>query len=139
MSSIMNGYMNSIERENDIFERAIQIESNKISLMVEAYYNKLENDYLLAEQKVMMENGTYEDLTYLYMEANDDANQNKETIFQKIRAFFQRIFDRIKNFFKRDKDDLEGDAPRCFFDIAKCGDGDVFINFFKGLLNYIKQ
>ena len=42
MSSIMNGYMNSIERENDIFERAIQIESNKISLMVEAHNPNLQ-------------------------------------------------------------------------------------------------
>ena len=138
MSSIMNGYMNSIERENDIFERAIQIESNKISLMVEAYYNKLENDYLLAEQKVMMENGTYEDLTYLYMEANDDANQNKETIFQKIKAFFQKIFDSIKNLFRRG-DAYDGDAPKCFMDAANGSGSSEIVNFFKKIGNDFKD
>ena len=138
MSSIVNGYMNAIERENDMFNRSIEIESNKISLMVEAYYNKLENDYLLAEQKVMMENGTYDDLTYLYMEANEEANQNKETIFQKIKAFFQRIFDSIKNLFRRG-DAYEGNAPKCFIDAANGSGSSEIVNFFKKIGNDFKN
>ena len=138
MSSIVNGYMNAIERENDMFNRSIEIESNKISLMVEAYYNKLENDYLLAEQKVMMENGTYDDLTYLYMEANEEANQNKETIFQKIKAFFQRIFDSIKNLFRRG-DAYEGNAPKCFMDAANGSGSSEIVNFFKKIGNDFKN
>lgn len=138
MSYTMNGYMNSVERENDIFERAIQIESNKISLMVEAYYNKLENDYLLAEQKVMMENGTYDDLTYLYTEANEDADKNKETIFQKIKAFFQKIFDSIKNLFRRG-DAYDGDAPKCFMDAANGSGSSEIVNFFKKIGNDFKD
>ena len=138
MSSIVNGYMNDIERENDMFNRSIEIESNKISLMVEAYYNKLENDYLLAEQKVMMENGTYDDLTYLYMEANEESKQNKETIFQKIKAFFQKIFDSIKNLFRRG-DAYEGDAPKCFIDAANGSGSSEIVNFFKKIGNDFKN
>ena len=136
MSSIINGYMNSIERENDIFERAIQIESNKISLMVEAYYNKLENDYLLAEQKVMMENGTYEDLTYLYMEANEDAKQNKEGIFAAIKRFIQKIIDRIRNLFGG-KESYEGEAPAYYKDLSN--EGNKIIGWFNNILNKIKS
>ena len=138
MSSIVNGYMDAIERENDMFNRSIEIESNKISLMVEAYYNKLENDYLLAEQKVMMENGTYDDLTYLYTEANEEADKNKETIFQKIKAFFQRIFDSIKNLFRRG-DAYEGDAPKCFMDAANGSGSNEIVNFFKKVGNDFKN
>ena len=138
MSSIVNGYMNAIERETDMFDRSMQIESNKISLMVEAYYNKLENDYLMAEQKVMMENGTYDDLTYLYMEANEEADKNKETIFQKIKAFFQRIFDAIKNLFRSDEA-YEGDAPKCFIDAANGSGSSEIINFFKKVGNDFKN
>ena len=138
MSSIVNGYMDAIERENDMFNRSIEIESNKISLMVEAYYNKLENDYLLAEQKVMMENGTYDDLTYLYTEANEEADKNKETIFQKIKAFFQRIFDSIKNLFRRG-DAYEGDAPKCFMDAANGSGSSEIVNFFKKVGNDFKN
>ena len=138
MSSIVNGYMNAIERESDMFDRSMKIESNKISLMVEAYYNKLENDYLLAEQKVMMENGTYDDLTYLYMEANEESKQNKETIFQKIKAFFQKIFDSIKNLFRRG-DAYEGDAPKCFMDAANGSGSSEIVNFFKKVGNDFKN
>ena len=138
MLSIVNGYMDAIERENDMFNRSIEIESNKISLMVEAYYNKLENDYLLAEQKVMMENGTYDDLTYLYTEANEEADKNKETIFQKIKAFFQRIFDSIKNLFRRG-DAYEGDAPKCFMDAANGSGSSEIVNFFKKVGNDFKN
>ena len=138
MSSIVNGYMDAIERESDMFDRSMKIESNKISLMVEAYYNKLENDYLLAEQKVMMENGTYDDLTYLYMEANEESKQNKETIFQKIKAFFQRIFDSIKNLFRRG-DAYEGDAPKCFMDAANGSGSSEIVNFFKKVGNDFKN
>ena len=138
MSSIVNGYMNAIERESDMFDRSVEIESNKISLMVEAYYNKLENDYLLAEQKVMMENGTYDDLTYLYMEANEESKQNKETIFQKIKAFFQKIFDSIKNLFRRG-DAYEGEAPKCFMDAANGSGSNEIVNFFKKVGNDFKN
>lgn len=136
MSSIVNGYMNAIERENDMFNRSIEIESNKISLMVEAYYNKLENDYLLAEQKVMMENGTYDDLTYLYMEANEESDKNKKGIFAAIKRFIQKIIDRIKSLFGG-KESYEGKAPAYYKDLSE--DGNKIIGWFNNVLNKIKS
>lgn len=136
MSSIVNGYMNTIERETDMFNRSIQIESNKISLMVEAYYNKLENDYLLAEQKVMMENGTYDDLTYLYMEANEESDKNKKGIFAAIKRFIQKIIDHIKSLFGG-KESYEGKAPAYYKDLSE--DGNKIIGWFNNVLNKIKS
>ena len=137
MSSIMNGYMNSIERENDIFERSIEIEYNKISLMIEAYRNKLENDYLLAEQKIMMENGTYEDLTYLYTEANNEADKNKEGIFARIKKFIQGIIERIKNFFRGGDENIEGNASAIYDEIAKqC---NSIVDLFNNVKNAVLQ
>ena len=136
MSSIVNGYMDAIERENDMFNRSIEIESNKISLMVEAYYNKLENDYLLAEQKVMMENGTYDDLTYLYMEANEESDKNKKGIFAAIKRFIQKIIDRIKSLFGG-KESYEGKAPAYYKDLSE--DGNKIIGWFNNVLNKIKS
>ena len=58
--STINSYMTEHECESYIFDLNCQVELNKISLMIEAVCNKLDSDYLLAEKKVMMENGIYE-------------------------------------------------------------------------------
>ncbi len=63
------------------------------------------------DMKYIAESGTEDDLTALYMEANEEANEKKKNIFQKmlegIKAFIQKIIGKIKG--KKDKieDDKE--------------------------------
>jgi hypothetical protein len=63
------------------------------------------------DMKYIAESGTENDLTALYMEANEEANEKKKNIFQKmierIKAFIQKIIGKIKG--KKDKieDDKE--------------------------------
>ena len=98
--STINSYMSEIEKELYLFDTDCKIESNKISLMIEAVDNKLETNYLLAEKKVMLENGSYEDLTYYYTEANEEAKGDREGVFTRIKNFFIKIKNGIVNFFK---------------------------------------
>ena len=114
--STINSYMSEIEKELYLFDTDCKIESNKISLMIEAVDNKLETNYLLAEKKVMLENGSYEDLTYYYTEANEEAKGDREGVFTRIKNFFIKIKNGIVNFFKKifGKEDMEGDAPQEF-------------------------
>jgi len=63
------------------------------------------------DMKYIAESGTEDDLTALYTEANEQANEKKKNIFQKmlerIKAFIQKIISKIKG--KKDKieDDKE--------------------------------
>ncbi len=63
------------------------------------------------DMKYIAESGTEDDLTALYMEANNQANEKKKNIFQKmlerIKEFIQKIIGKIKG--KKDKieDDKE--------------------------------
>ena len=63
------------------------------------------------DMKYIAESGTEDDLTALYTEANEQANEKKKNIFQKmlegIKAFIQKIIGKIKG--KKDKieDDKE--------------------------------
>lgn len=126
--STINSYMTEHERESYIFDLNCQVELNKISLMIEAVGNKLDSDYLLAEKKVMMENGTYDDLSYLYTEAQEEAKKQKQNIFQKLAELIRQIHESIKkawdNVFNKD---LEGEAPaefkKTFGTIDKIKDG----------------
>ena len=126
--STINSYMTEHERESYIFDLNCQVELNKISLMIEAVCNKLDSDYLLAEKKVMMENGTYDDLSYLYTEAQEEAKKQKQNIFQKLAELIRQIHESIKkawdNVFNKD---LEGEAPaefkKTFGTIDKIKDG----------------
>lgn len=126
--STINSYMTEHERESYIFDLNCQVELNKISLMIEAVCNKLDSDYLLAEKKVMMENGTYDDLSYLYTEAQEEAKKQKQNIFQKLAELIRQIHESIKkawdNVFNKD---LEGEAPaefkKTFSNIDKIKDG----------------
>ena len=52
------------------------------------------------DMKYIAESGTEDDLTDLYMEANNQANEKKNNIFQKmlerIKEFIQKIIGKIK-------------------------------------------
>ena len=62
------------------------------------------------DMKYIAESGTEDDLTALYTEANEQANEKKKNIFQKmierIQAFIQKIVGKLKGY--NDKIDDNG-------------------------------
>ena len=98
-----------------LFIEALEISnevSKDISLfeMVELQYEQMYKD---AETKVTTEGGTSEDLMYLYKEADEEAGEQKESIFTKIingvKNLIQKIIDAITGFFSKFKKPEEGE------------------------------
>lgn len=119
--SIFNGYMSQAEREIEIFENMNEIYNKKIGLMIEAVETQLETNFLEAECKVMTEGGSYDDLSYLYMEASNDAEGKKKGIIATIKAWVGRIWESIQNFFSKkfgktdiDKLPKNSEADACY-------------------------
>lgn len=94
------------------FERKIAIESAKMDIsmqkldaLYEAVDANLQANYKEAELKVYAENGTYDDLAILYMEAENDAAEKKggilSSLFNAIVNFCSSIINGIKNIFKK--------------------------------------
>lgn len=94
------------------FEREIAIESAKMDIsmqkldaLYEAVDANLQANYKEAELKVYTENGTYDDLAMLYMEAENDAAEKKggilSSLFNAIVNFCSSIINGIKNIFKK--------------------------------------
>ena len=85
----------------------------KLNAMYEMVDKNLELNMLEAEAKVLTESGTYDDLDYLYEEANKEAAEKKEGIIAKIvgvvKQIWQAITNTITNFFSKNKD-TEGEA-----------------------------
>lgn len=71
------------------------------------------------DMKYIAESGTEDDLTALYTEANEQANEKKKNIFQKIleriKTFIQKIISKIKG--KKDK--IEDDKEYKIEDLTK--------------------
>jgi len=71
------------------------------------------------DMKCIAESGTEDDLTALYIEANEQANEKKKNIFQKIlekiKTFIQKIISKIKG--KKDK--IEDDKEYEIEDLTK--------------------
>ncbi len=71
------------------------------------------------DMKYIAESGTEDDLTALYTEANEQANEKKKSIFQKIlekiKTFIQKIISKIKG--KKDK--IEDDKEYEIEDLTK--------------------
>ena len=71
------------------------------------------------DMKYIAESGTEDDLTALYTEANEQANEKKKNIFQKIlekiKTFIQKIISKIKG--KKDK--IEDDKEYEIEDLTK--------------------
>lgn len=97
--SIFNGYMSQAEREIEIFENMNEIYNKKVGLMIEAVETQLETNFLEAECKVMIEGGSYDDLSYLYMEASKDAEEKKKGVFASIKSWITSILNKIRDFF----------------------------------------
>ena len=113
MSDIFKSYLSEEERAIAIEESKYEIQMAKLNAMYEMVDKNLELNMLEAEAKVLTESGTYDDLDYLYEEANKEAAEKKEGIISKIigvvKQIWQAITNTITNFFSKNKD-AEGEA-----------------------------
>ncbi|MDY3769138.1 MAG: hypothetical protein SOZ83_06035 [Sphaerochaetaceae bacterium] len=88
-------FIESFECDNELLKCMALYEMSKIK------YEQMCND---AELKVLTESGTYDDLAFLYQEANQVAEQEQGNIFQRMWAALCNFFRGIKNFFTGHKD-----------------------------------
>ena len=107
MSDIFKSYLSEEERAIAIEESKYEIQMAKLNAMYEMVDKNLELNMLEAEAKVLTESGTYDDLDYLYEEANKEAAEKKEGIISKIigvvKQIWQAITNTITNFFSKNK------------------------------------
>ena len=107
MSDIFKSYLSEEERAIAIEESTYEIQMAKLNAMYEMVDKNLELNMLEAEAKVLTESGTYDDLDYLYEEANAEAAEKKEGIIAKIvgvvKQIWQAITNTITNFFSKNK------------------------------------
>ena len=107
MSDIFKSYLSEEERAIAIEESRYEIQMAKLNAMYEMVDKNLELNMLEAEAKVLTESGTYDDLDYLYEEANNEAAEKKEGIISKIigvvKQIWQAITNTITNFFSKNK------------------------------------
>ena len=95
MSDIFKSYLSEDERDIAIEESTYKIQMAKLNAMYEMVDKNLELNMLEAEAKVLTESGTYDDLDYLYEEANAEAAQKKEGIIAKIVGVVKTIWGKI--------------------------------------------
>ena len=95
MTALYNEYLTGAEREAAIDEAVAAAEYAKLNLLYEAVDAKLEADMLAAEAKVLTENGTYDDLTMLYMEANQEADAKKENLITRFINWITGVFTKL--------------------------------------------
>ena len=97
--------LTGFEREIAIESAKMDISMQKLDALYEAVDANLQANYKEAELKVYAENGTYDDLAMLYMEAENDAAEKKggilSSLFNAIVTFCSSIINGIKNIFKK--------------------------------------
>ncbi len=86
------GYMAPLEREDLSLEMAFDISISKANLLYETIQKQNKIHMMESEYKVLVENGSYEDL-YTYYESNAESNSNKNPV--------QKILDAISSFIKK--------------------------------------
>ena len=116
MSDIFKSYLSEDERAVAIEESTYEIQMAKLNAMYEMVDKNLELNMLEAEAKVLTESGTYDDLDYLYEEANAEAVEKKKGIIGKIvgvvKSIWQAITNAITNFLSKSgnvEDEVEVD------------------------------
>lgn len=75
------------------------IHTEKLNILYEAVDNILNSNYMEAELKVYTENGTYNDLSMLYIEAKEEADNQKTGIIGTLINTIKNLCKKIKNFF----------------------------------------
>lgn len=98
MKALYNEYLTGAEREAAIIVAESDAQMARLNFLFEAVDATLESNKLAIEAKVLTENGTYDDLTMLYTEAEKEANKNKTGIIATILNAIGSLFERIGNF-----------------------------------------
>ena len=98
MSTLYNEYLTGAEREAAIIVAESEAQFTKLNILFEAVDATLEANMYAAEAKVLAENGTYEDLTMLYTEAEKDASQKKQGLIATILNAIGNLFASIGKF-----------------------------------------
>ncbi len=115
MNSLYNEYLTGAEREAAIIVAESDAQLAKLNVLFEAVDATLEANMLVAEAKVLTENGTYDDLTMLYKEAGEEAATKKKgilaTIVEAIAKFFGKIGDFIKSKFGKNVEQKVNELP----------------------------
>ena len=108
---IYNEYMSLDERLMTAESLSEDYDVDRYMLMIEMVDRHLDINLRKAELKVLVEGGTYEDLEYLYEEAEQEATAQKKGIVQSIvsaiTGAFQAIINGIRKFFKLEKNPEE--------------------------------
>ena len=100
-TDIYNGYLTGFERELAIEDAEIENTFSRFDTMWEMVNLEYEQNIRDAELKVFKENGTYDDLLYLYQEAENAAAEKKQGIFSKLLSFIANIFNTIGGWFDK--------------------------------------
>lgn len=100
-TDIYNGYLTGFERELAIEDAEIDNTFSRLDTMWEMVNLEYEQNIRDAELKVFKENGTYDDLLYLYQEAENAAAEKKQGILSKILSFIADIFNTIGGWFDK--------------------------------------
>ena len=137
MSALYNEYLTGAEREAAIIVAESDAQFSKINLLFEAVDASLEANMYAAEAKVLVENGTYDDLTMLYKEAGEEATQKKRGIIATLIKAIGELFNKIGNFltskFGKNLDNIPEGDMKISADLEK------EMNIFQKAWNFIKS
>ena len=141
--SIFNEYLTGEEREVALENARLQNEYDKLSTVYEMLNLQVEQMRRDAEMKVFEESGTYDDLTFLYQEAENEIGEQKKNVFQKIVDWFKKIFaaigNKIKSIFGSKVEEIEVPADYRNFKMAFCSNGmETSIDGADGAIQKIK-
>lgn len=95
--AIFNEYLTGEDRVLAVEAARYENEWNKLSTLFEMTSMQLDQMRNDAEMKVFEESGTYDDLDFLYQEAENETTAQNQNIFQKIIQWFKNIFTSIGN------------------------------------------
>ena len=114
--AIYKEYLTGEDRDIFIEEATLENELDKLDTMYEMTLLQLGQMYKDAEFKVLTESGTYEDLMYLYQEADAEVQTQQKNIFQKILdaiiSIFNSIGKAIKGLFSGGNPEEEVEVPK---------------------------
>ena len=141
MSAIYESQLTGDEREFMSDIAGINLEIAKYSTMLEMVDMKLETELNEAEVKVFKESGNYDDLEYLYEEANNEAEQKKTGIVSSIVTAVKNLFGKISNFIKTKilKMPVSGEVELDQSDIDNANNIKTAFNGVKDGLNKVKD
>lgn len=137
MSALYNEYLTGAEREAAIIVAESDAQFAKLNILFEAVDATLSANMLAAEAKVFVENGTYDDLTMLYTEAEQEAVQKKQGILASIINAIGALFAKIGNFLSSKFGKKHENIPEG--DIKIDANLEKEMNVFKKAWNFIKS